>query len=152
MHIYIYVYIYRHRFLMSFDGPFSLQGALLRSEAWILLTIFAWVWEFLTLPLELSQAADAEGRSLFSAAERAEQQWLSGESMGKLGCGCWNCCWSLLESTIFIHFSKSGQSLTKMNMAIVVGREPWDPPNDKVGGRNPIKIPVVKAESIQILR
>jgi len=39
--------------------------------AWILLTIFAWVWEFLTLPLELSQAQAAQdseqsSRSLFS--------------------------------------------------------------------------------------
>ena len=51
------------------------------SEAWILLTIFAWVWEFLTLPLELSQAQAAQdseqsGRSLFSdwAAGLVEQQ------------------------------------------------------------------------------
>jgi hypothetical protein len=53
------------------------------SEAWILLTIFAWVWEFLTLPLELSQAQAAQdseqsSRSLFSDWAGLVEQQIAG--------------------------------------------------------------------------
>ena len=51
-------------FLFSHEKVYRAEN----SKAWILLTIFAWIWEFLTLPLELSQAQDSEqsSRSLFS--------------------------------------------------------------------------------------
>ena len=53
------------------------------SEVWILLTIFAWVWEFLTLPLELSQAQAAQdseqsSRSLFSDWAGLVEQQIAG--------------------------------------------------------------------------